>query len=143
MLEDVENIVLVRIPFNFIRAAKKQQQEETQATFYEPMVWEDEVARKLVSEDGYTLVAYLPGLVQPAGIVSLQPYCTFPINMIPQKRLNRCIYDYASVVKPHMGLSSTSADKVGCYIERPGELKGEIRLVRGWYAIGQEVSGIT
>jgi hypothetical protein len=43
-------------------------------------------------------------------------------------------------VPPHIGQSATSADKAGKYIKRPGEVCGEIRLVKGWFAIGQEVS---
>jgi hypothetical protein len=39
-----------------------------------------------------------------------------------------------------MGKSATSTDKAGKYVSRPGEVCGEIRLVKGWFGIGQEVS---
>jgi hypothetical protein len=39
-----------------------------------------------------------------------------------------------------MGKSATSADKAGVYIERPGEVAGEVRLAKGWFALGKEVS---
>ena len=48
--------------------------------------------------------------------------------------------EYAKYVKPHKGKSKTSADKVGKYADRLGEVSGEIRLVKGWFGIGQEVS---
>ena len=47
--------------------------------------------------------------------------------------------DYTKYVPPHMGKSATSADKVGKYVDRPGEVCGEVRLVKGWFAIGGEV----
>ena len=47
--------------------------------------------------------------------------------------------EYATLCKPHTGKSATSADKAGKYIECPGEVSGEIRVVKGWFAIGQEV----
>jgi hypothetical protein len=39
-----------------------------------------------------------------------------------------------------MGKSATSADKAGKYVDRPGEVCGEIRVVKGWFGIAQEVS---
>ena len=48
--------------------------------------------------------------------------------------------EYAKYVPPHMGMSATSADKVGKYMFKHGEVSGEIRLVKGWFGIGQEVS---
>ena len=39
-----------------------------------------------------------------------------------------------------MGRTATSDDKVGKYANRPGEISGELRLVKGWFGIGQEVS---
>lgn len=39
-----------------------------------------------------------------------------------------------------MGKLVTSDEKVGKYVKRPGEVCGEIRLVKGWFGIGQEVS---
>ena len=39
-----------------------------------------------------------------------------------------------------MGKSATSPDKAGQYVEREGEIMGEVRLVKGWFGIGQEVS---
>jgi hypothetical protein len=48
--------------------------------------------------------------------------------------------DYTKYVEPHTGKSKTSADKAGKYVSRPGEVFGEIRLVKGWFGIGQEVS---
>ena len=55
------------------------------------------------------------------------------------RHITNCALQYAKYVKPHTGKSATSADKAGKYIERPGEVCGEIRLVKGWFAIGQEV----
>lgn len=47
--------------------------------------------------------------------------------------------DYAKKVKPLQGKSVTSAEKTGEYVDRPGQVAGEIRLVRSWFAIGQAV----
>jgi hypothetical protein len=47
--------------------------------------------------------------------------------------------EYATFCKPHTGKSATSADKAGKYVERHGEVSGEIRIVKGWFGIGQEV----
>jgi hypothetical protein len=38
-----------------------------------------------------------------------------------------------------MGMTATSADKAGKYMCKAGEESGEIRLVKGWFGIGQEV----
>lgn len=51
--------------------------------------------------------------------------------------------EYAKYMTPHMGKSATSADKVGKYVKRPGEVCGKIRVVKGWFEIGQEVSRLT
>lgn len=48
--------------------------------------------------------------------------------------------NYTQIVEPHQGKTATSAEKTGVYVDRPGEVTGEIRLVRSWFAIGQEVS---
>ena len=53
--------------------------------------------------------------------------------------ITQAVLDYATLCKPHTGKSATSAEKAGKYIERPGEVSGEIRVVKGWFAIGQEV----
>lgn len=42
-------------------------------------------------------------------------------------------------MKPHIGKSATGGDKAGKYLERPKEVCGELRLVKGWFGIGQEV----
>lgn len=39
-----------------------------------------------------------------------------------------------------MGKTATSANKAVKYVDRPGEVCGEVRLVKGWFGIGQEVS---
>lgn len=39
-----------------------------------------------------------------------------------------------------MGKSKISAAKAGKYVKRPGEMCGEIRLVKDWDGMGQEVS---
>ena len=49
------------------------------------------------------------------------------------------LLSYGEVNHPHIGKSATSASKVGKYADRPGEVSGEIRVVRTWYALGQEV----
>lgn len=62
--------------------------------------------------------------------------CSFPSL---QADITNSALNYAEYSKPHIGESATSADKAGKYVDRPGEVTGEIRLVKGWFAIGQEV----
>ncbi|KAL6298771.1 hypothetical protein BKA93DRAFT_753895 [Sparassis latifolia] len=64
---------------------------------------------KLNSDDVY-LVHYLPNAVKKAG----------------QEELTAALLDCAVIIKPHM-LSKTSENKAGVYIDRPGEIKGELR----------------
>jgi hypothetical protein len=59
-------------------------------------------------------------------------------ELTSQEVLTGQLLDYAKINKPHKGKSATQAATVS-YIERPGEVAGEIRMVRGWYPIGQEV----
>jgi len=49
--------------------------------------------------------------------------------------------EYAGINKPHIGKTATSDDKVGVFVDRPGEIMEELRVVRGWFGIGQGVSG--
>ena len=58
---------------------------------------------------------------------------------ILQALITKCALDYATFCKPHIGKSATSADKAGRYVERPGEVSGELHVVKGWFAIRQEV----
>lgn len=53
--------------------------------------------------------------------------------------MNKELYEYAKIVHPHQGRTQTSMEKVGNYVDRPNEIAGEIRLVRHWFALGQEV----
>ena len=56
-----------------------------------------------------------------------------------QAEITNNVLEYANYVPPHIGKSATSADKAGKYMYKTGEVSGEIRLVKGWFAIGQEV----
>lgn len=56
-----------------------------------------------------------------------------------QADITKVALQYAKFCRPHIGKSATSADKAGKYVDRPGEVSGEIRLVKGWFGIGQEV----
>jgi hypothetical protein len=51
--------------------------------------------------------------------------------------------DFAEEVPPHQGRTATSAEKVGIFIDREGQVAGEIRAVKGWLALGQKVSYAT
>jgi hypothetical protein len=51
--------------------------------------------------------------------------------------------DFAEEVPPHQGKTATSAEKVGVFIDREGQVAGEIRAVKGWLALGQKVSYAT
>lgn len=62
--------------------------------------------------------------------------------MFSQEWLTSELLDYAEVNKPHIGKSATGQSKVGLYADHPEEVKGEIRIVRTWYALGQEVTFI-
>lgn len=48
--------------------------------------------------------------------------------------------DYAQVVEPHCGKTATGNSRAGEYIHRADQVAGEIRLVRYWHGLGQEVS---
>ena len=58
---------------------------------------------------------------------------------ILQALITKCALDNVTFCKPHIGKSATGADKASRYVERPGEVSGELRVVKGWFAIGQEV----
>lgn len=53
--------------------------------------------------------------------------------------MNKSIMRYASIVPPHRGKTSTADGKIGRYVEEEGKIAGELRLVRGWNAIGHKV----
>ncbi|KAF8056930.1 hypothetical protein FPV67DRAFT_1677684 [Lyophyllum atratum] len=117
----------VKMKFDFKRAVRGlRQSQEPAIPPTKPDTWEDDISRKAISSDGHTLVAYIPGLLQSSMV----------------ERLNTKLMAYAKVNVPHIGKSATSADKVGKYVCRKGETAGEIRLARGWYALGQENKGM-
>lgn len=60
----------MKLPFNFRRAAEGKDQLAS-APSIEPMVWNDNVPRKAISEDGVNLVVYIPRLVKSAGVVCI------------------------------------------------------------------------
>ena len=57
----------VIIPFNFGRAAKRQLQERKAP--FPLMCWDDDIPRKLWSEDGHIMVATMPKLTDSRGTV--------------------------------------------------------------------------
>ena len=57
-----------------------------------------------------------------------------------QAKITKTIMDYAEYRKPHIGKSKTSTDKAGKYVDRLGEIAGEVHLVKGWYGLGGSVS---
>jgi hypothetical protein len=48
------------------------------------------------------------------------------------------ILNYACFNEPEIGKSATSQDKAGIYVDRPGEVTGELALVKGWFGLGQD-----
>jgi hypothetical protein len=63
----------VTIPFNFLRASKNLPQKPHHS--FEPMIWDDDIPRKLMSEDGYPLVFSMPKLIGDVGTVSPLTTC--------------------------------------------------------------------
>ncbi|KIL56279.1 hypothetical protein M378DRAFT_17219 [Amanita muscaria Koide BX008] len=116
-----ENIVT--FPIDFRLAAQKKKQLNTSSLV--ETTWEDNTARKAVSADGYGMVAYI----------------LHAIGLKGTSWLTSSLLAYAEVNPPHIGKSATSQSKVGLYADRPGEVRGEIRLVRTWFALGQEHKG--
>lgn len=53
--------------------------------------------------------------------------------------MNGAVGRICKAIPPHKGQTVTSAEKTGCFVDRPGEIAGEVVLVRYWYGIGQEV----
>ena len=60
------------IPFNFRLAAQKRRQKHKVP--FDPMCWNDDVPRRLWSEDGYLMVATFPKLTDNLGTVSHLPH---------------------------------------------------------------------
>ena len=58
-----------------------------------------------------------------------------------QDHLNEKLLADAKVYPPHRGKTKTSQEKVGKFVDRPGEIAGEKRIVKGWLAIGRNVRG--
>jgi hypothetical protein len=58
----------VKVPFNFERAANHKAQLSPNSLA--AMTWDDDIPRKLVSEDGYVMVATMPKLTGRRGTVS-------------------------------------------------------------------------
>ncbi len=74
------------VPFNFLRASKNQCQ--TASCSLQPMVWDDDVPRKLRSEDGYIMVAMLPRLTGYSGTVRhLTKLIRNPVNIECRQKL--------------------------------------------------------
>lgn len=57
-----------------------------------------------------------------------------------QAEITNSVLEYTKFIKPHMGKTATSANKAVKYVDRPGEVCGEVQLVKGWFGIGQEMS---
>jgi hypothetical protein len=67
----------VTLPFNFLRAAHFKPQTVDPPS--ETMVWEDDTPRKLLSEDGYIMVATTPKLMDDLGTVNI-----FSSSLLPR-----------------------------------------------------------
>ncbi len=61
------------------------------------------------------------------------------MTYIKQLKTNEFLMDYAKIVHPHQGKTKTSKEKKGSFIERADEVAGEVRIVKGWHAIGRAV----
>jgi hypothetical protein len=122
--------------YNFKASAKYKPQPIPESK----VTWADNIPRSATSGDGVDLVHYLPRLVKDAGVVSASSEKIPNVANLCQATLTKVILDYTEIVKPQVGKSATSADKAGVYVDRDGELMGEIRCVRHWHAIGQPVS---
>jgi hypothetical protein len=53
--------------------------------------------------------------------------------------VNKKIYKYTLVVKPRRCKTKTTLAKKGRYVDRKGQITGELRMIRGWHGIGQVV----
>lgn len=60
----------VRIPVDFIRLAKGRPPLKSAPSF-SSIVWNDDIPRKAISEDGVTMVVSFPKLVKQRGVVSV------------------------------------------------------------------------
>jgi hypothetical protein len=101
------------------------------------------VPRLATSVDGAQLVYYLPNFVPEQSLVSRHFFATLvqPHTLyLCQDPFNQSIYEYADVVPPHTTKTKTSDAKKGSYIHKPGQITGEVRVVKTWHGIGQGVS---
>jgi hypothetical protein len=75
------------VPFNFRRASRNRPQVPRPPL--EPMIWDDDTPRKLLSEDNYTLVATMPRLMDDRGTV-----CSPLLTILPRRLMTRSLGAY-------------------------------------------------
>lgn len=60
------------------------------------------------------------------------------ISNVPlQKHTNSDLKAYAGNIQPYL---QETKSNIGEFVERKGQIAGEVRIVRGWHAIGRNVS---
>lgn len=55
-----------------------------------------------------------------------------------QQHVNEDLEEYAEAIKPYMRDLANNAT----FVERPGQIAGQARIVRGWHAIGRNVRAL-
>lgn len=56
-----------------------------------------------------------------------------------QDCINQKLAEFTKIVQPHRGKTRTNASRMGTFLEREGHIAGEIRIVKGWNALGRAV----
>lgn len=130
----------VHFDFDFSANVKKR----TSRVPKEVQTWEDDEPRVAMSSDNVLLAAYLPKAVHPRGQVSLPPSLSSGRRADPivyQEEICKSLEEFAEKVPPHANKTQKAKVKGQSYKKTEGQRWGEHRLVRGWHALGQNVSG--
>ncbi|KAG2145915.1 hypothetical protein DEU56DRAFT_933686 [Suillus clintonianus] len=118
--DGTESTIKPQVFFTFVKVAKYE--EVKQPSPPDTIVtWEDNFLCSAKSSDGYDLAYYLLHAISQTNV-----------NMITTNML-----EFPKVVPLHQGVTATSLNKVGSFIEVDGELAVEIYLVKGWTGIDQ------
>jgi hypothetical protein len=126
--------------FNFCNAAARKWGQHPKHTIN----WLDDIPRSCISTDGIHGVAYFPNLIPMRSLVSIPLTLMFPIAecIMSQAETNKNLYEYAEIVAPHQGRTATNKTRGGKFRNDGHHISGEVRIVKGWNAIGHPVSDL-
>lgn len=109
--------------------------------------WSGDKCRSLYSSEGTPLVVHIPNFLAPNALVSIYVVSVMPpfqrVHSLIQSAVNDIIKSFTEINPPTRGKTKISMGKEdSIYKGDSDKLRGELRVVRHWHAIGRKVCNV-